>query len=48
MFTKRLPVSKEVREGDTLKVECKVDDADMPELIKDIDIKMTSKYMNMN
>ena len=38
-FIKKLPISSEVREGDDLTVECKVDEADPGDVLKHVHIK---------
>lgn len=40
-FVKKLPVSKEVKEGDDITVECRVDEADVGDVISDMHIRTT-------
>ena len=38
-FIKKLPPSKEVKEGDDITVECKIDEAETGDVVKDVHIK---------
>ena len=46
-FIKKLPISSEIKEGDDLTVECKVDEADPGDVIKHVHIKRKGKSIHL-
>jgi hypothetical protein len=40
---KRLPIEKEIKEGESLQIGCKIEDAQLPEYIVGVELKIKSE-----